>query len=1003
MITSQEQLAVRSIDFIETAFDKLMQKRIYRVLLICSHYDAFMLEEDGRIDEQIFNEYVSLSLRYPPSFVQVHSAREALKVINEEKIDLIITMLNIGDVDTFELAKLIKKRMPATPLVVLTHFSKEVSVRLEKEDLSGIDYIFSWLGNADLLLAIIKLIEDKMNADYDILEVGVQSIILVEDSVRYYSMVLPQLYKIVMRQARSFMQEALNEHRRVLRMRGRPKILLAKSYDEALTLYNRYKPNILGIISDVSFKVNQKRDSMVKAGLMLCKEVRDEDQHIPFLLQSSDISNKVLADELGVGFVNKYSKTYSHELRDYIIANFGFGDFVFIDPSTGKEVSRAKDLPALQQLLLTVPDDSLVYHSSQNHLSKWLNARALFSIAQLFKPISLSDFSNLLEARDFLYRSISAYRLSKSRGVIVTYDKNTFDEYKFFSRIGNGSIGGKARGLAFINRLIQDNNFLNRFKDVTITIPRTVVISTEFFDEFIESNNLFKVGVSDLEDTDILKHFVSAELPERLLSDLHGMIRVMRTPIAVRSSSKLEDSHYQPFAGIYSTYMVPMVDDKNLMLRMISQAIKSVYASVFFKASKAYMAATSNVIDEEKMGILLQEVCGNQHGDIFHPTLSGVARSINFYPIGSEKPEDGIAVIGYGLGKLIVDGGVSLRFSPRYPKKIIQISQPEMALKETQKFFYTLDMRPESFVPSTDDGVNILKKEVSEAEELPDFPHVASTFDFQNQTIIDGIQGRGKKLVTFSNVLKHNSFPLAEILLELLSIGQKEMGCPVEIEFAANLNTPKGFPKSFKLLQIRPIVESEHSDDFPWEKVNIEDTLIFSNSALGHGRVENIQDFVYVKPEAFDPAKTHDIASEMEAINNKYMEWKRNFVLVGPGRWGSSDPWLGIPIKWSQICEARVIIESGLDDFRVEPSQGTHFFQNLTSFRVGYLTVNPYINDGFYDVAFLNSLPSCFETKYFRCLHFDEPLLIHIDGKNNKGVVFKPKKGVTVHLVGEND
>jgi len=992
MQTLQDYRTAFTLDFSETAFDRLMQQRIYRVLLICSHYDAFMLEEDGRIDEQIFNEYVSLSLRYPPSFIQVHSAREALDVIHsDEKIDLIISMLNVGDVDTFDLAKQIKKRLPDTPLVILTHFSREVSARLEKEDLSGIDYIFSWLGNADLLLAIIKLIEDKMNADNDILEVGVQSIIVVEDSVRYYSSLLPLLYKTVMRQARSFMQEALNEHKRVLRMRGRPKILLAKSYNEALELYNRYKPNVLGVISDVSFKVNQRRDQKAKQGLKLCQMIRKEDPNMPFLLQSSRIGNKKYADELGVGFTHKYSQTYNIDLRNYIISNFGFDDFVFYNPNTGKEVCRAEDLPALQKLLLTVPDDSLSYHSSRDHLSKWLNARALFSIAQLFKPLSLQDFDSLDDVRKFLYQAISAYRMSKSRGVIAMFDRKRFDDYKFFSRIGNGSIGGKARGLAFVNTLIRDNHLYNKYSNVVIAIPRTVVISTEFYDEFIESNNLFKIGVSNIPDHTILEKFVAAELPSRLIEDLRVVVSVINQPIAVRSSSKLEDSHYQPFAGIYSTYMVPNTNNKEQMLSMLAQAIKSVYASVFFKASKAYMVATSNVIDEEKMGIILQEVCGNRHEQYFLPTLSGVARSINFYPIGAEKPEHGIATVGYGLGKLIVDGGVSLRFSPQFPKKILQVSQPEMALRETQKIFYALDMRPESFTPSTDDGVNITRLAIDEAKSYPDFSHVASTYDFENNSINDGIWGNGKKIVTFASVLKYNTFPLASILRDLLEIGQKEMNCPVEIEFAANLNVPKDMPAVFNLLQIRPIVASELSDDFPWEEANLDESIIYSESALGQGKVQHIQDIVYVKPNKFDPARTKAIAQQVEEINQLYMDAKRNYVLVGPGRWGSSDPWLGIPIKWSQISEARAIVESGLPDFRVDPSQGTHFFQNLTSFRVGYLTVNPYIHDGIFDVEYLNNQPSFHETEYIRCVRFDSELQIHIDGKNNKGVVFRPQ------------
>lgn len=995
MQTLQDYKTAFTLDFSETAFDRLMQKRIYRVLLICSHYDAFMLEEDGRIDEQLFNEYVSLNLRYPPSFIQVHSAHEALEVIDSgEPIELIISMLNVGDVDTFDLAKLIKKKLPSIPLVLLTHFSREVSMRLEKEDLTGIDYIFSWLGNADIMLAIIKLIEDRMNADNDILEIGVQSIIVVEDSVRYYSTILPILYKTVMGQARSFMQEALTEPKRVLRMRGRPKILLARNYDEAMALYNKYKPNVLGVISDVNFKVNQKRDQESKLGLQLFKHIREDDPNMPFLLQSSNLKNKRLADELGIGFIHKYSQTYNLDLRDYIISNFGFGDFVFFNPKTNKEICRAEDLPALQKLLFTVPDDSLLFHASLDHLSKWLNARALFSIGQLFKPLLISDFKSLDEARKFIYQAISAYRIGKNRGVIAMFDPKRFDEYRFFTRIGNGSIGGKARGLAFINTLIKDNSLYNKYPNVVIAIPRTVVISTEFYDEFIETNNLFKVGMSDLPDQTILEKFLEAQLPARLIDNLRVVINVITQPIAVRSSSKLEDSNYQPFAGIYSTYMVPSADDKMIVLNMLQQAIKSVYASVFFKASKAYIAATSNVIDEEKMGIILQEVCGKQHGDVFLPTLSGVARSINYYPIGSEKTEDGIASVGYGLGKLIADGDITLRFSPKYPKKILQLSQPDMALKETQKEFYALDMRPQSFVPSTNNGINLLKLDIAEAESFSDFVHVTSTYDFQNNTIVDSMQTEGKKVITFASILKYNTFPLASILSDLLEIGQKEMSCPVEIEFAANLNMPNGIPNVFNLLQIRPIVENEQTNDLRWEQINFKDAIIYSESALGHGRIENIYDLVYVNPDKFMPADTKIIAQEIEIINRRYIELKRNYILVGPGRWGSSDPWLGIPIKWSQISEARVIVESGLANFRIDPSHGTHFFQNLTSFRVGYLTVNPYMNDGIFDVDYLNEQPAIFETDHVRCIHFNKSLLIHIDGKSNKGVIFKPHSDI---------
>lgn len=977
------------LDVYDTSFDKLMQKRIYKVLIICSSYDAFMLEEDGRIDEQIFNEYVSLNLRYPPVFIQANTAREALRALQEEKIDLIISMLNVGEIDSFRLAKILKGKYPSIPIVLLTPFSREVSLQIQKEDLSSIDYVFCWLGNADIMLAIIKLIEDKMNADHDILEIGVQAIILVEDSIRYYSSFLPNIYKIVFRQSLSFMKEALNEHHRMLRMRGRPKILMATNYNDAIALYNRYHNNVLGIISDISYKVDNKRDHLAKSGLRLCRVIREDDPNIPFLLQSSDRNNKVYADEMGVGFLHKYSKTFSIDLRNYMINNFGFGDFVFRDPDTLTEVARASDLSQLQQLILTVPDRVLVYHTSRNEISRWLYARAIFTIAELFKPMTLKDFSSIDDVRSFLYKAISAYRLSKGRSLIANFDRNTFDEYKFFTRIGEGSIGGKARGLAFINQVIRKHRLFNKYEGIIISIPRTVVVSTEIFDEFMESNNLYDIALQDISDENVLKAFLNARLPERLKVDLRKVISVFTRPLAVRSSSKLEDSHYQPFAGIYSTYMVPRSPDSEKMLNMVCRAIKAVYASVFYRSSKAYMNATQNVIDEEKMGIVIQEICGNEYGSWYLPTLSGVARSINFYPVGSEQPLDGIASIGFGLGKLIVDGGVALRFSPKYPKKILQLASPETALRQTQKYFYALNTNPDSFEPMVDDGMNLLKLEIKDACSIPDLRHTVSTYDMQSGMLRDGYYDEGLKLVTFAPILKHGIFPLAEVLSDLLSIGQKEMNNHIEIEFALNMSPREGTPKMFNFLQIRPIVDTDQSEKFNWEVVDFSKAIIFSNSALGHGLVKNIQDFVYVKPDRFNPAKTIEIAREVEEINKKFIELQRNYVLVGPGRWGSSDPWLGIPIKWSQISEARVIVESGLDNFRVDPSQGTHFFQNLTSFGVAYLTINPFLHDGIYDIEFLNAQPAFLETTFCRWVNFSKPLTIQVDAKNNKGVILK--------------
>ncbi len=1044
-----------TIDFSHTAFNLLMQRRIRTVLIISSNYDFFMLEEDGRIDEQIFNEYVSLNLRYPPFFVKANSTREAFRILEEEDIDLVIEMLNLAEDDAFTLAKRIRMKYADVPIVVLTHFNREVSMRLHHEDMTAIDHVFCWLGNANLLLAIIKLIEDSMNAPHDIEQIGVQCIILVEDSVRYTSTYLPELYRIVMQQTRNFVKEALNEHQKMLRMRGRPKILLARTYDEAIALYDRYKENLLGIISDVSFKKGDTRDKEQKLGLKLVKQLREDDPHLPALLQSSDLSNAALAAELGAGFLHKYSKSLTHELRNFIIQNFGFGEFIFRDPNTLEEVARAADLQSLQQRILEVPDEVLSFHASRNHFSKWLNARAIFPVAQLFKYLRMEDFKSLDESRNYLYEAISSYRISKGRGIIAKFDKNNYDTYKTFSRIGDESIGGKARGLAFINSVIEKHSLFNKYPGVVIRVPRTVVLSTDVFDEFMELNDLYRVGLSDLPDEEILDQFVAGRLPGWLHQDLYAMISVSDLPMAVRSSSKLEDSHYQPFAGIYSTYMIPVItSDPAQTMLILTSAIKSVYASVYFRESKAYIEATSNVIDEEKMGIVIQEVCGTQRGDLYYPTFSGVARSINFYPIAPEKPGDGIAKVAYGLGKYIMDGGVSLRFSPAYPKKILQLSSSKMMLRDTQKEFYALNLKETSYRVSTDDSVNLERMKVADAEKDPGFRHVASVYDYQSDVVRDGINYEGKKIITFAGVLQHDSFPLASILKDLLEIGQHEMNLPIEIEFAVNLDVPNGSPAIFNFLQIRPIVDTDQGYTIDMDQVDPKETILYSLSALGNGEFSGIRDLVYVKPQTFSAARSKEIAASVEKVNDRFRkrrqelqagrgsdptsefmafggksgsdrssgadpaagsdqpsgsgqpsdavpasdpeipgrsEYCRGYVLVGPGRWGSTDAWLGIPVKWSQISEARIIVESGLENFRIDPSQGTHFFQNLTSFRVGYMTINPFIQDGHYDTEFLDRLPAVYEDELIRHVHFGEELEIRIDGRTNRGAVLKPE------------
>ncbi len=988
MSTNSSDVSTGKYYFAETAFDLLMRKRILNVLLICSKYDAFLLEEDGRIEEQIFNEYVTLNLRYPPKFYQVTSADEAFCMLEKKPIDLIITMLNVKGMDPFSLAKKIKSIYPEKPIVVLTPFSREVSLKLSHEDLTAIDYVFSWLGNAQIMLAIIKLIEDNMNVEHDVNEVGVQVIMLVEDSVRYYSAYLPNLYRIIFTQSKQFMTEGLNEHQKMLRMRGRPKILLAQNYENAQMLYEKYKHNMLGVITDMTYP--HKGEKVERAGVKLIEAIKSDNPFMPILLQSSDVNNQLIAKQLKVGFIHKYAKTLPVELHDFVMKYFAFGDFVFIEPETGKEIFRASDLKSLQELIFQVPDKSLEYHIERNHFSKWLTARALFPIADIFKYITHDDFENLDDVRRFIFDTIDRYRQSKGRGIIAKFYKDSYDEYQIFSRIGDGSLGGKGRGLAFIDQVIKRSYLMHRFDDVIISIPRTVVICTDVFEEYMETNNLYPVALSDASNDDILRHFLNASLPARIHEDLYAFIAVARNPLAIRSSSLLEDSHFQPFAGIYSTYMVPNIKESaRQMLELLSQAIKCVYASVYYKESKSYMEATQNVITEERMAVVLQEVTGTAYNDRFYPNLSGVARSLNFYPIEPEKPSEGIANIALGLGKHVVEGKPSLRFSPRYPKKLLQFSTPEMAIKETQKSFYALDLRPSSFAPSTDDGINLLEIDIKDAVEDGSLKIAGSTFDMENERIQDGYHGKGMPIISFASILKHKQFPLAEILETILEVGQREMNNPVEIEFAANLNSPKGKPKSFSMLQIRPIVQNRDLVNINIDSIPKEDMLLHSPSALGNGLIRTISDIIYVKSSSFDPAKTHDIARELDQINEKFRKNDKNYILIGPGRWGSTDSWLGIPVKWPQISAAKVIVEAGQDNYKIDPSQGTHFFQNLTSFRVGYVTVNPYMDEGFIDNDYLGSLPAEYESEMLRHVKFKEPLEVIINGQKKTAVILK--------------
>lgn len=982
------KLKLNQLYFKDTSFVNLMTKRIFNVLLVANPYDAFMLEDDGRIDEKIFNEYMNLSLRYPPRFTQVSTETEAWKQLDNTMFDLVIVMPGSDNSDTFDIARSIKQKYSHIPLVVLTPFSHGITARMEHEDLSIFEYVFCWLGNTDLLLSIIKLIEDKMNLEHDIKEVGVQMILLVEDSIRFYSSVLPNLYKFVLKQSQEFATEALNAHQRTLRMRGRPKIVLARSYEEAMELYEKYANNVLGVITDARYPRNGLVDPM--AGIKLLGEIRKRDPFVPLILESSEVNNKEYARLYEASFVDKNSKKMNIDLREIVSENFGFGDFVFRNPNTMEEVARVRNLKELQNIIYSIPKESLLYHVQRNHVSRWLYSRAMFPAAEFLKQITWDSLQDVDAHRKVIFEAIVKYRKMKNQGVVAIFQRDRFDRYSNFARIGEGSLGGKGRGLAFIDNMVKRHPEFEEFENATVSIPKTVVLCTDIFDEFMDSNSLYQLALSDADDETILRAFLRAKLPDRLVEDFFAFFEVVKSPIAIRSSSLLEDSHYQPFAGIYSTYMIPYLEDKYEMLRMLSDAIKGVYASVYYRDSKAYMQATSNVIDQEKMAVIIQEVVGTQYGDRFYPSISGVARSLNYYPIGEEKAEEGTVSLALGLGKYIVDGGLTLRVCPYHPTQVLQTSEMEIALRETQTQFYALDLKNTGSNFAIDDGFNLLKLPVREAEKDGSLQYIASTYDPYDMVIRDGIYPGGRKVITFANVLQHDVFPLPKILQMVQEYGQGEMRRPVEIEFAVTLN-PQQKTGTFYLLQIRPMVDVKADLSEDLSLVPEEELLLKSYNSLGHGIMEDVYDVVYVKTDGYTASNNQLIAYEIEKINRKFLDVGKHYVLVGPGRWGSSDTWLGIPVKWPHISAARVIVEAGLTNYRVDPSQGTHFFQNLTSFGVGYFTINAYMNDGLYNMDFLNAQAAIEETQFVRHVRFEKPVPIKMDGKKKLGVVMMPK------------
>ena len=984
----------------DVTFVNLMTRRIFNVLIVANPYDAFMLEDDGRVEEKIYNEYMGLGLRYPPTFTQVSTIAEAEKFLATTKVDLVICMPGNADNDAFKVARAIKGEFPDIPCVVLTPFSHGITRRIENEDLSMFDYVFCWLGNTNLIMSIIKLMEDKMNLDRDIKEAGVQMILLVEDSIRFYSSILPNLYNYILQQSQNFATEALNRHAATLRMRGRPKVVLARTYDEAMEAWEKYKDNCLGVISDVRFPLHPSRQSQIvgagasgvpkdsEAGFKLFEAIRRDNEFVPLIMESAETRNRDRAQLQNYHYVDKNSKMLSVELRHLMEEHMGFGDFIFRDPKSHEEILRVRTLKELQDNIFTIPRDSMLYHISRNHMSRWLCARAIFPVSNFLKHVTWHKLQDVDAHRQIIFDAIVQYRYMKNIGIVAVFDRGKFDRYAHFARIGDGSLGGKGRGLAFLDHIIKVHPEFNQLSGMTVQIPKTLVLCTDVFDQFMEQNDLYEIALSDTPDEEILHRFLEGQLPDSYIEDFFTFFEATHSPIAIRSSSLLEDSHYQPFAGIYSTYMIPQLDDKEEMLKMLAAAIKSVYASVFFHDSKAYMTATSNVIDQEKMAVILQEVVGNNYDGRFYPNLSGVLRSLNFYPIGNEKAEEGIASLALGLGKYIVEGGQTLRVSPFHPEKVLQTSELHIALRDTQNTFYALDMNHVGTDFQVDDGFNMLHLKVKDAVKDGSLNFIASTYNADDQLIRDGLYEGGRKLITFNGLLRQGIIPFPQVLQMSMKFASEAMRRPVEIEFACNINADR--TADFYLLQIRPIVDSKQELLEDITAVTDEKCLIRSHNSLGHGTSEEITDVLYVKyDDTFSAADNVKIAEEIGRINQKFVDEGRNYVLIGPGRWGSSDSWLGVPVKWPEISAARIIVEVALKNYRVDPSQGTHFFQNMTSFGVGYFTVDTNLpgEGGIIHKEMLDVMPAVEETAWVRHVRFDRPLRILMDGMKQEGVV----------------
>lgn len=972
-------------------FHKLMRKKVREILLVSSLYDFYLFEEDGRLYELIREEYQTLNLSWAPEITHVTTGKEALQLIeNQGEFEIIITTLHIEDMHVMELAHKIRTSNKDTPIILLAYDNRERKELTSQYDTSIFDRIFIWSGDYRLLMGIVKYVEDRMNLENDTQTVGVQSIILVEDNIKFYSSYLPLIYTEVFKQSQRLISEGINITHKFLRMRARPKILLCTTYEEAWNYFDKYEEFILGIITDNNFKYNGVRDP--EAGIKFAKKVKERQHDIPILLQSSNAEYAEVAKSIGISFLQKGSPRLLHELRKFMLDNFGFGDFIFRLPD-GTEVGRANNLKALEEQLRIVPPESIVYHAERNHFSKWFKARTEFWLAHKLRPKKVTEFKTPDHLRAEILNAIRSYTEERNRGTITEFNKEFFDPVNSFARIGRGSLGGKARGLGFINTMINSQKIRHKFEDVEISVPSAVVIATDVFDQFLEENHLESLAYQDTEDTELLNKFINAKkFPFDIIKKLVEFLEIVREPLAVRSSSLLEDSQFQPFAGVYQTYMIPNNHAEiTIRLEQLLECIKAVYASTFFKKAKDYMKATAYRMEEEKMAVIVQRLVGAQRENRFYPDFAGVAKSYNFYPVPPQKSSDGIALVALGLGKTVVDGGNTVRFCPRYPKHLLQFFSTKETIRNAQQEFYalTLDDIQSSSSNHTPDRF-VKRYDLSVAEKDLTLFHVGSTYSPENDAVYDGISRPGKRVVTFAPVLKHKAFQLAEILDLLLDLGTWGMGVPIELEFAVNLKVPEGMPKQFELLQMRPLVISHEREELDVENISDDDLLVKSEQVLGNGAITNIYDIVFVDIEKFDRGKSRAVANEVSHINSKLLDQKKPYLLIGVGRWGSLDPWLGIPVTWDQIAGASVIVEAGFKDLNVTPSQGSHFFQNITSFRVGYFTVNSFVHFGFIDWDWLSKIPPIEEMTYTKHLRFDQPVIVKISGHKNKGIIVKP-------------